>query len=133
MCPEYCFLFALSSVLLEEETIEASTRLKKALEYCIQIDDKFSQSIIAAYEKHYTNSSRLGDLLVFIQNLTRGRVIFAEATNIFDDILEDYNSRRITPSRRIINSIKTGRGLFIRINHFVILFFAYLSLIWYFF
>ncbi|CAB4000627.1 Myotubularin-related 14 [Paramuricea clavata] len=129
-CPEYCTLFALFSIIKllqsEEETSEARTQLEKALEYCIQVDDKVTQSMIAASKKHFlNNSSWLQDWFAWIRNLTRGRVLYAAPINVADDILEDYNSGRISPSRRIINRLKTGRRFLIRVDH------AFLSLLFF--
>ena len=122
-CPDYCLLLAVFSILLkvEDETPEASIQLEETLEYCVQTDDQLFRSLIAASKKHLTNPSEPHGWLVWIQNLTRGRVIFPGAIDFCDDILEHYNSKRISPSRRIINSIKKGRGFFVRINYFVIL------------
>jgi tetratricopeptide (TPR) repeat protein len=123
-CPEYCTLFALSSIInlvlqSEEETSEARTQLEKALEYCIEVDDKLSQSMIAASKRHFRNNS---SWFAWIRNIRR----------YADDILEDYNSGRISPSRRIINRIKTGRRFLVRVDYaFLFLYFLLFFLICY--
>jgi RAB protein geranylgeranyltransferase component A len=139
-CPEYCTLFALFSIIKllqsEEETSEARTQLEKALEYCIEVDDKVSQSMIAASKRHFlNNSSWLQGWFAWIRNLTKGRVLYAAQINVADDILEDYNSGRISPSRRIINRLKTGRRFLIRVDYafLFLLFFIIcyiISLLW---
>ena len=128
LCPNYCSLlafFSVTNLLIEGETTEAKRQLNKALEYCIQIDDKLSQSILVASRRHLTNLGGFDGWLVWIRNLTKGRVFLAKEMNIFDDILEDYNSKRISPSRRILNGIKTANRIVARLNYCYIFLFLF--------
>ena len=132
-CPEYCSLLAQSVILnlqLNGETPEAKKQLEKALEYCIQVDDKLSQSMLLAFKRHFTNLSGFHGWFVWIRNLSRGRVFKAKEMNVLDDILEDYNSKRISPSRKIINSIKTGRRILVILNYCRIFLFLHLIYLW---
>ena len=128
-CPNYCSLLALFSVinlLMEGETPEAKRQLEKALKYCTQIDDKLSQSMLVASRRHLTNLSGFHGWLVWIRNLTRGRVFFAKEMNIVDDILEDSYSKRISASRRILNGMKTAKRIVVTLNYCYIFLFLYL-------
>ncbi|CAB4035086.1 Myotubularin-related 14, partial [Paramuricea clavata] len=109
---EYRQLLAFSATLkLKANPAEARTQLEKALEYNNQNGDKFNYSYTIAIKKHLLdNSSWWRYLLYWIRNLPRGRLALAAYINIFDDILEDYNTGRISPSRRMINEIKTRRN-----------------------
>ena len=119
---EYCQLLACSAILkLQANPTEARTQVEKALEYCNQNGDKLNYSYIIAIKKHLVdNLSWWRYLLYWIRNLPRGRLISAAYVNICDDILEDYNTGRISPSRRIINTIKTARNICIWNNYVVI-------------
>jgi tetratricopeptide (TPR) repeat protein len=119
---EYCELLAYSAILkLQANPTEARTQVEKALEYCNQNGDKLNYSCIIAIKKHLVdNLSWWRYLLYWIRNLPRGRLISAAYVNICDDILEDYNTGRISPSRRIINTIKTARNIYIWHNYVVV-------------
>jgi hypothetical protein len=111
-CPEYCALLAESAILkLEANPTEARTQLEKALEYCSQNRDKFNYSCIAARIRHlFGNSTWWRKLFYVISNLTRGRLLMPEEINICDDVLDDYNSGRISPSPRMIVPIRRRRA-----------------------
>ena len=122
-CPEYSQLFAIYSILkLGEDSNEDKTRLENALMYSIQSDDKLSQRMIVAVTKHYSNSHSPNDsFLGWIRNLTKGRVMFVASINFLDDLLDDYDSRRISPSRRVVNGMKARRRLLLRVNYVILL------------
>ena len=113
-CPEYCVVLAWSAMFkFIEKPTEARTQLEKALEYCIQNGDMFNYSLIRAIKKRLLDDSSWWQSLFYsIQNLTNGRL-----ASMFDDILEDYNTGKISPSRRMINSIKRERNRLIWLNY----------------
>ena len=115
-CQEYYKLLVESAILkLETNPAEARIQLKKALEYCKQNKDEFNYSCIAARKKHYfDNSTMLSKLCYFIRNLLRGRVLWPEEINMYDDILEDCSSGKIAPSPRTIFPIRESRTRMVR-------------------
>ena len=127
-CPEYCWLLAIYSFLkLGEDSNEDKTRLENVRKYSIQSDDKLSQSMLAAITKHYSYSQSWHDwFLRTIRNLAKGRVYLVTEINILDDVLEDYNSGRILPSRRIVNGMKAGRRIWVWGNYIILLMLMYL-------
>ena len=121
-CPEYCVLLLVWSAILQLQAkpTEARTQVDKALECCIQNGDKFLYRLISACKKHlFDNRTWWQSLIYLIRNLTKGRLIFADGINLSDDILEDYNTGKISPSPRMINSIKRARNLLIWYNYAV--------------
>ena len=134
-CPEYCLVLAWSAISkFEAKPTEAKTQLEKALEYCIQNGDTFNYSLIRGIKKQLLDySSWWQSLFYSIQNLTKGRLASAESINVFDDILEDYNTGKISPCRRMINSIKRARNRLIWLNYGAIINCLFLVLLIYIF
>ncbi len=118
-CPEYCMLLILSALFkLQANPTEARTQLEKALEYCSENGDSYTYSLVIALKKHwFDNSSWWRYLLYWIRNLPRGRLVYVAHVNMLDDILEDYNTGRISPCRRIINTAKQIRKFCIWYNY----------------
>ena len=125
-CKEYCNLLLVSAILkaLNPNLTEGRMQLEKALRCCHQNGDKFSYSCMVAFKKHLIDncSSRWRSFCYLVQNLARRRLRCAAVMNIVDDILEDYNRGRTSPSRRIIKCIEKGKSILVWYNRACIFF-----------
>ena len=119
-CPEYCQCFIMFAMFedINENPTERIIQLEQALEHCDKLQHRF---MVAYKERLCNNPGWLRSFFCRVRNIAKGRLVFADIITVLDDILEDYHSGTISPSRRVMNTLKGVGNFFVWLNYVIFL------------